>query len=508
MTGKKPDLRSPDSLDFLRPGIHFTPVAGFMNDPNGLVFDGTQYHLYYQHNPKAAYSAEICWGHATSHDLLSWKDQPIALHNTPEGQAFSGCALLDTENTSGLFDGFDGPNIVALYTRSLPTRQSQYLAVSHDDGQSFTSYESNPVLDIGSPDFRDPQVLWHEPSAQWVMVIAEVDRHRIGFYGSTNLIDWTVLSHFGPAGLPTVNYECPNLIEIRDEGGKRRWVLFVSINPGSPMGGSVTQYFIGNFDGRAFTPCDGILRLTDFAKDAYALQVWSNMPDDEAVSIAWMGNWQYCQELPTPDWRGVMTLPRTMSIRQDTHGYPRLVQVPRGLEPFRQSLLSESAFSLNEASRREIGLPESGAIELVIRLTAAMPRPVEHGPVGPTINRFELAFANAGGERLSVGYDVPSSQIWLDRSKLRGFDHAFFTGRFSAPVDTTLYPDRRTLDLHLILDGCAFELYANQYLETATALVYPEQPFDRLYLSAEGTDFLIEALEINTLDKTMERATL
>lgn len=508
MTDRKTECSVALAGKLYRPSVHFTPPTGFMNDPNGLVFDGTQYHLYYQHNPDAAYSANICWGHATSTDLLNWKDQPIAVPDTVDGQAYTGCAVLDRDNRSGLFANAHGTNIAALYTRSLPTRQSQYLAISDNNGQSFEEYAGNPVLDIGSPNFRDPQVIFHEPTQKWVMVIAEVDHHRIGFYASNDLIHWTHLSHFGPAGLPTVNYECPNLIQVRDEAGAMRWVLFVSINPGSPMGGSVTQYFIGDFDGAVFTPCDAILRLTDFAKDAYALQVWSNMPDSEAVNIAWMGNWQYCQELPTRDWRGAMSLPRSMTIIQDTNGYPRLVQKPRGVEKLRLPLLSEANRYLAVSTRREIPLPVGKAIEIVIRLTADEYRQTEPGQNGPVINRFELAFANEEGEKLSIGYDVPSSQIWLDRSKLRGFDHPFFTGRFAAPVNTAYYPDARSVDLHLFLDGCAFELYANEYLETATALVYPAKPLDRLRLVTEGTGFTIETLEIYTLDKTMCRATL
>ncbi|GAB6854946.1 glycoside hydrolase family 32 protein [Asaia astilbis] len=508
MTEKKNDCVFSKVSRQHRPSVHFTPPTGFMNDPNGLVFDGAQYHLYYQHNPSAAYSADICWGHATSTDLLSWKDQPIALPNTVDGQAFSGCALLDHENSSGLFANCHGTNLVALYTRSLPTRQSQYLAISHNNGQSFEEYPGNPVLDIDNPNFRDPQVIYHAPSRKWVMVIAEVEKHRIGFYGSTDLIHWTHLSHFGPAGLPTVNYECPNLVQVRDESGDLRWVLFVSINPGSPMGGSVTQYFIGDFDGAVFTPSDGILRLFDFAKDSYAMQVYSNLPAGEAVTLAWMGNWQYCQELPTQDWRGAMSLPRDLSIRQDPNGYPRLVQKPRGVEKLRRALSCEHAVYLPKDTHRTVSLPKGKAIEVVIRLTADEPRQTETTQTGFQSNRFELAFANDEGEKLSVGYDLSSTQIWLDRSKLRGFDHPFFTGRFAAPINTAFYDNARSLDLHLFLDGCAFEVYANEHLETGTALVYPEKPLDMLRLSTEGLGFTIDSLETYTLDKTMRRDTL
>lgn len=508
MTEKKNDCVFSKMSRQYRPSVHFTPPAGFMNDPNGLIFDGAQYHLYYQHNPDAAYSANICWGHAISTDLLTWKDQPIAVPDTIDGQAYTGCAVLDRDNSSGLFPNAHGTNIAALYTRSLPTRQSQYLAFSTNNGQSFEEYPGNPVLNIDSPNFRDPQVLYHEPTRKWVMALAEVEKHQIGFYGSTDLIHWTHLSNFGPAGLPTVNYECPNLIQIRDESGALRWVLFVSINPGSPMGGSVTQYFIGDFDGAVFTPSDAILRLTDFAKDAYAMQVYSGLQPGEAVTLAWMGNWQYCQELPTRGWRGAMSLPRSLSLRHDPNGYARLVQMPVGVEKLRRILLCEKAAYLPQNTHRDIALPVGKAIELVIRLTVDEARQIDPTGSGPQFNRFELAFANDQGEKLSVGYDVSSTQIWLDRSKLRGFDHPFYTGRFAAPINTAFYPNTRSLDLHLFLDGCAFEVFANEHLETATALVYPAKPLDMLRLTAEGLGVTIDSLELYTLDKTMCRETL
>ena len=122
---------------FYRPTLHFSPVTGFMNDPNGLLFDGTLYHLYYQFDPFAPYAGRVHWGHATSTDLLHWKDQPIAIPETKDGEAYSGCAVLDTKNASGLFEGDKG-GILALYTRASPTRQAQYLAASHDGGLTFT----------------------------------------------------------------------------------------------------------------------------------------------------------------------------------------------------------------------------------------------------------------------------------------------------------------------------------------------------------------------------------
>ncbi|NHN88986.1 glycoside hydrolase family 32 protein [Acetobacter conturbans] len=485
-----------------RPSMHFTPTIGFMNDPNGLVFDGSQYHLYYQYDPFAPYAGRVHWGHATSTDLLHWQDQPIAIPETKDGEAFTGCAVMDIKNSTGLFAA-DETGMVALYTRASPTKQSQYLATSKDRGQTFTEYEHNPVLDIGSNSFRDPQILFHKPTSQWVMVVAKSRLHQIAFYASIDLIHWVHLSDFGPSGLFGADYECPNLIEIPVEGGGTRWVLFVSVNPGAPTGGSITQYFIGEFDGSRFIPDDTVIGLTDFAKDAYALQVYSNMPNNEAVSIAWLGNWQYCQELPTQTWRGSMTVPRTMMLRRDFAGWLRLAQQPRGVETLRGSAIPFAPRRLEAGTSVTTPLPSGSALDLTFSATvderhASLP-PGDKGRTG----RFVITFGNEQGETLTIGFDAFSGQLWLDRSNLRGFSQPFFTGEFS----TVLNPDDRHFSVRIILDASTLEIFANGGLSVGTALIFPSAPLSFLRLETSGAGATIESVSLYPLHKTMNRET-
>lgn len=327
--------KSFSQADYLyRPTIHFSPPVGFMNDPNGLIFDGTQYHLYYQYDPLAPYAGHVHWGHAVSKDLYTWQNLPTALAPSKAGEAFTGCAVIDANNTSGLFtsqtpSGSDKnaattPNLAVLYTRASEKNQSQYLAVSHDGGVTFTEGDFNPVLDIRSKSFRDPKVFYHEPSKRWIMTVVQSRLHKVSFYGSYDLKHWMHLSDFGSAGLFGVDYECPNLIEVPLEGtNETRWLMLISINPGAPLGGSVNQYFIGFFDGERFLSEDQhtVFGLTDFCKDSYALQCYENLPLSQATMIAWLGNWQYCEHVPNTGWRGVMTLPRHISVRRDTDGW-------------------------------------------------------------------------------------------------------------------------------------------------------------------------------------------
>ncbi len=228
---------------------HFSPERNWINDPCGMVYlDGT-YHLMYQYNPHGADWGNMSWGHATSTDLIHWQEHDVALYNDSQGAIFSGGAVVDYQNTAGFGDSA----MVAIYT-SAGTHQKQSLAYSLDRGKTWTKYNNNPVLpNKGIVDFRDPAVFWHEPSQQWVMTLAEHD--QIGFYSSPDLKEWTYQSSFGQGvGAHGGVWECPDLFELTVEGTTDRfWVLMVSINPGSPSGGSATQYFIGDFDGHNFT---------------------------------------------------------------------------------------------------------------------------------------------------------------------------------------------------------------------------------------------------------------
>jgi levanase len=277
---------APDEVDRYRPQVHYSPAKGFMNDPNGLIFHQGEYHLFYQHNPFEAKAGHVHWGHAVSPDLLRWRELPIALGETAAGQAFSGSAVYDRDNTSGLFPNKAG-GLVAVYTRASDTRQAQEIATSTDRGRTFKAYPGNPVLDVDSSSFRDPKVLWHAPTNAWVMAVVRSREHRVMFFASPDLKRWAEVGSFGHAGLLGVDYECPDLVEVPVEGGGTRWVLFVSINPGAPLGGSAVQYFVGRFDGRRFEAEDSVMRLADFGQDFYALQTFADV-DGPPVAIAWM----------------------------------------------------------------------------------------------------------------------------------------------------------------------------------------------------------------------------
>jgi hypothetical protein len=241
-----------------RPEYHFTPAQNWQNDPNGLFYYGGQYHLYFQHNPFGDQWGNMSWGHAVSHDLLTWHELPVAIPSGDTDWIFSGSLVVDENNTSGFGNGLDGqPPFVAIYTdaNKLTPEQEQAIAYSHDGGLTFTKYEGNPVLDIADPEFRDPKVFWDDDAGHWTMVVARPLVRQVEFYSSTDLKSWDYLSSFGPQGATGGIWEVPDLIELPVDGdpNNTKHVLIVNLNPGSPYGGSGVQYFIGEWDGKTFT---------------------------------------------------------------------------------------------------------------------------------------------------------------------------------------------------------------------------------------------------------------
>lgn len=242
-----------------RPQFHFTPEKNWMNDPNGLVYYKGEYHLFYQYNPNGNSWGDMSWGHAVSKDLVRWQELPLALSHDAEEMVFSGGAVVDWHNTTG-FGTKTNPPMVAVYTSAYKNdgKQAQSLAYSTDRGRTWTKYHGNPVIDIGSRDFRDPKVQWYAPTKSWLMTVSLSKEHKVLFYSSRNLKEWELLSEFGPAGATGGVWECPDLFPLAVDGNKNniKWVLVVNINPGGIAGGSGAQYFIGDFDGKKFTADD------------------------------------------------------------------------------------------------------------------------------------------------------------------------------------------------------------------------------------------------------------
>ena len=257
----------------LRPLIHVSPRRGFNNDPNGLVFYNGEYHLFYQLNPTGLSMGNQHWGHAVSRDLVRWEHLPIALHKDQTGSMYSGSAVVDWNNTSGF--GKDGkPPLVLIYTG---TRVGQCLAWSLD-GRAFTKYEKNPALPTIAPGNRDPKVFWHEPTKRWVMVLyvgLPEAKKNLHFFTSPNLKEWEMTSRI--EGF----FECPDFFPLAVDGAPRqtKWLLT----------GADSNYMLGSFDGRTFTPETTMLKGHRGA-GFYAAQSFNDLPatDGRRISMGWL----------------------------------------------------------------------------------------------------------------------------------------------------------------------------------------------------------------------------
>ena len=233
-----------------RPQTHYTPQKNWMNDPNGLVYYDGEYHMFYQYNPEGSDWGNMSWGHAVSKDLVHWEELGVAIPHTSQYGVFSGSAVIDTKNTSGLGSP-DNPAMVAVWTRAdVGGNQSQSLAYSTDKGRTWNLYNNgDPVLDIGSNEFRDPKVFWDQTSGRWTMVVSHATEHRVSFYSSPDLIHWTEQSSFGGEGITSAVWECPDFFPLPVDGSSKevKWVLVVTVADSA-------QYFVGSWDGTTFTP--------------------------------------------------------------------------------------------------------------------------------------------------------------------------------------------------------------------------------------------------------------
>ena len=282
-----------------RPQLHFSSKRGWLNDPNGLVYYEGEYHLFYQHNPYGWEWGNMHWGHAVSNDLIHWVQLPIALYPDENGVCFSGGTLIDKNNSSG----FGKNAMIALYT-SVAKEQTQSLAYSLDNGRSWSRYSENPVIpgrseQAGSPEVRDPNVFWHEPTSKWVMILFENMGHSI--FTSKNLVNWQFESHF------ETFHECPELFELPIDGdtNKTKWVTY----------GASGYYTIGSFDGKIFTPEFGQFRYVD--GEFYAAQTYENIPSEDGrqIQIGWA-------TIETPDmpFNMMMGFPTELTLRETANG--------------------------------------------------------------------------------------------------------------------------------------------------------------------------------------------
>ncbi|MFK7921196.1 MAG: glycoside hydrolase family 32 protein [Bacteroidia bacterium] len=481
-----------------RPQYHFSPPAKWMNDPNGMVFYEGEYHLFYQYYPDSTVWGPMHWGHAVSEDLVNWQHLPIALYPDSLGLIFSGSAVIDWNNSSGLAPEGEVP-MVAIFTyhnmegerNGSLDFQTQGIAYSLDKGRTWTKYEGNPVIpNPGLKDFRDPKVFWHDASESWVMIFARGDQVQI--YRSPNLKEWTLASEFGvDQGSHGGVWECPDLFQLKVPASEeKKWVMIVSLGRGGANGGSGTMYFIGDFDGTSFSNNNSpetVLWL-DYGTDNYAGVTWSDVPkeDGRRLFMGWMSNWHYATLVPTEKWRSAMTIGRELQLAETEAGL-RMISMPVA----EQDQLRQDAqqIAAGEVNGKRVLASDSRLAELLLSF--------EYDPKAPP-SKFGVRFSNTKGEEYLVGLDLKTNEFYTDRRNAGKTD---FSEHFAKLHTAPRISSATKVDFHLYLDLASMELFADGNEVVFTDIFFPTEDFGEIEAFSEGGKVKLSAGTIYPLNK-------
>ena len=486
-----------------RPVYHHTPLYGWMNDANGLVYKDGEYHLYFQYNPYGSKWGNMHWGHSVSKDLVHWEHLAPAIARDTLGHIFSGSSIVDQENVAGYGVG----SILVFYTSASDKNgQIQCLAFSKDNGRTFTKYEKNPILcpADGLRDFRDPKVFRYEPEDKWVMIVSADKEMR--FYDSKNLKDWNYMSSFGEGyGVQPCQFECPDMVELPVDGAlnRKKWALIVNVNPGCYFGGSATQYFTGDFDGKKFS-CDSQSNVTkwlDWGKDHYATVCFSNT-GERTIAVPWMSNWQYCNIVPTKQFRSANALPRELSLyTQDGEIYLSAAPVLE-IKTLRKEKKEIPAFTVaNDYHIDSLLADNDGAYELALEITVGEAE----------IMGFNLF--NDKGEKVDIYFNLPEKRLVMDRTKSGIVDF----GKKSVSHEIEVHDRRKTTSINYIddfalatwapikkenkytldvfVDKCSVEIFLNGGKVAMTNLIFPSEPYNRMCFYSKGGSFQVDSFK-------------
>lgn len=509
------------NTDYYRPSYHFTPLYGWMNDPNGMVYKDGEYHLYFQYNPYGSKWGNMHWGHAVSKDLVHWEHLDPAIARDPVGHIFSGSSVVDKKNTAG----FGKDAIIAIYTNnSVKHDEVQCIAYSNDNGRTFTKYEGNPVLTPfdGLKDFRDPKVFWYEKGKCWYMIVSADKETR--FYKSKNLKKWTYVSAFGKGlGQQPCQYECPDFFQLPVNGDKKKmkWVMTMNINPGCWFGGSATEYFVGDFDGKNFTcPDANEVKWLDWGKDHYATVTFSNT-GDRVLGITWMSNWQYANLTPFKQNRGANGLPRELKLYEKNGKYyisedvaPEVYALRKDTKNVADASVSDEKMLAGVAANME------GAFEIEADVT-----PDANGIAG-------IEISNNKRERTLIYFDMKQGKVVMDRTESGLSDF----GKQAVPHDIELAWDKqlaaegkqparitnsinykndfalatwaplslcedgkKTYHVDIFVDKSSVELFVDGGRIAMTNLVFPVAPYENVKLYTQGGKAEFKNLKIHKL---------
>ncbi|ADX71906.1 levanase [Pseudarthrobacter phenanthrenivorans] len=499
-----------DSVDqymngLYQPGYHYSQNSGNSSDPNGLVFFDGEYHLFHQDRGR--------WAHAVSTDLLHWKQLPIALPHTAVGESWSGSAVVDATDASGLFGG--GSGLIAYYTSfnhdAVNGNQSIHAAYSTDKGRTWRTVQAAPVVENpGGPgggwDFRDPKVVWDGGTNKWVMVVAAGDHIR--FFTSPDLIHWDFASSFGYGEWVRGGvWECPDFFELPVEGkpGAKRWVLWWSTGAVRSTNGSAAQYVTGTWNGTTFSADTGPAQVlqADHGRDYYAAMSFFGAPDNRRIMIGWMSNWDYAFSPPTGRWNGQLSIPREIKLVDVPGAGFRLTQAPvMEAESLRSSTWQDSNLTVTPASANAL----AGVSGRSFELEAEVGIPTSGGASSFT---FGLRKGNGpmGGQETVVKYDAGAAALTVDRGSAGREDFTrYFAGseadNSTAPWPSKLVGSERRVKVRILVDASSVEVFGGDGTSAVTSLIYPDPSATGLSFAADGGNARLVSVKVHQLSDT------
>ncbi len=457
-----------------RPQFHFSPEKGWMGDPSGLIYYQGKYQMFW-------------WGKATSTDLVYYKQESPKVMTGDDGtiEYFTGSMAIDKNNTAG----FGKDAMVAAYTVYNKASKNQSQGISYStDGLLFNYYKGNPVLDIGSTEFRDPTVFWYAPTSKWIMVVSKALEKKIKFYSSNDLKIWTWLSDFGPAGAQEKAWECPDLFQLSVDGNpnNKKWVLLVSID------WAREQYFVGNFDGKSFTldktsPTEPL--YVDFGLDFYASRTFRDYDNTlkSTTSIGWIATWDYAPVVPTSWGKGFWSIPRDLELKTYPDGI-RLIQKPiANLQKLRTSPVAFVSKLIKGTSKVVKFEPKENVYEIDATFSTKIP------------NIFGFNLCVGEGRKVSFSYNTHTETLSIDRTNCSNVPIEKFARTTSAKV----VPINGKLRLHFYVDKSSIELFTNEGKEVFSLLTYPgeTQTGIETFAQNEGTSMNFKAWDLKSIWK-------
>jgi fructan beta-fructosidase len=438
---------APAAEEPMRPLYHFTADKGWMNDPNGLVYDGSQYHMFFQHYASGLRSVgdELTWGHVTSTDLLHWLQLEEAVHpfKSPDGHsagAWSGTAVMDPRNTSG-FGSAGNPPMVLFWTA---THTGQCIAYSTDKGKTFKVYDQNPIIpkpEAQQKDWdRDPDVFWYEPGKHWVLIYSISGKGYI-VNTSTDLKHWTrheeIIKGF---------YECPNCFELPVDGdaNNRKWVLW----------DASSKYQIGTFDGEKFTWDAGGPFKLDHGKNYYAAQTWSDTADGRRIGIGWMNGGKF----PGQVFNQQMGIPSEVKLKTIPGAGIRLVKYP---------VAEVATLRSDEKQLKNVTL-----------------KPGAENPL-----------TDIKGEAIDIEADIERPNASTLSIETCGQTIAWKDDALSLGAASAKIPSLNTMNFRILIDRASIEVYADGGRVSVTNAYTPDGKPKDVKISTSGGDVTIKSMK-------------